>query len=1210
MSLGAPATPFIIGLSPEMKEEMLEVQRANNVVWEERPDYEIPTEDLFAWARAEFGPRDAALPKETSNDLISFADWGDDAERGRAFERAFSSTTAFEGALAALLPAYRASPGASTELRARLQSHQWTLEFQAILDSWDEQRSQGRENLTPVPQLVFLRGVEAIRAFFRADVNDPAGLRPLRLVVSLVGAANAGKTSLVHTLLDKKFRGQLTGDGPDRTTVGAVFSPAVERMIDNRPTNTPHPHLTFVDFGGQEDYEQTHALFHYNQGVTLIVVDLSTYAWTDVTTETARVALFWERAGFYYEKLAALAPTCNFLVVGTKCDEVSGTPTLSERCEDILRRLRNLEQDRLIRIRKETNELPVVGADERRAQLEASLQVRPQFLLGNAAVHRTALFRAREAEGVRDLDGLLSRWAVHNGTALPHGYVLLSNALSKLRIRAHAFPVASLAEVHAVARSAVSADLFASLDDLQLGLEALRDAGELLWYRQAPDRVFLSPLALADLLKGIAHHDLALAFGAARIPGGAKVRAKLRLRQEGRITFEHLSACFPAWRAACSDETTRATVVQLLEQFRLAHAESTEGDEPCLYLPYAMAYTALPAWSPSIAVKRLAVRAWEFSDFVPTGLLPSIVVACRKAAPTAEVLYRVLEREFWMRASTPGGAADVHFVIVDGAMNRALKDSPASTAAHSKTTKLVRAPTLLVLEVWAATAASAFQALNRYGREVDLYLNSTYNDVAAAWTVDPVTGAYALVESVRAAMLRGAPQVFAADTGDAIELTLLVGDSTTALASVFVEDFPRAEPAYKDAVAAFAGALLDADPALVRHTTLMGSIARGTDLSHDVDVAVQVSEAALGAGPGSLQELAGESGKSRAGTFLRRFMDVIERALENKGLDPRTARPQSHSVSYKVKFAVTAPPALEVALSVDFVPVVHLETAPGSAVFVDLVPDFTANAWEPTCAGWISRVPAGVATLNDGAPQRRLLVWLIRAVKAWKKRLEEAADCKLMSSTFVELFVRAWFGSYRAVQPVSRAPMLPFEEQLLQVLTCLAKVLRGDADALAQVKYPHLKEITAWWQDTGAREFSKSVASPLTLTVAGMVARGADVQRAVALALDDTVDKLVAGGVLQHEGGVRLPAVTPAVVAEVARAVAAETKRLRAEAQRNAASALDAVRVPPATAIKTEETEQAAQRVDLKREDTGRYAFAVVLGACIVVAIGARVLKT
>jgi Ran GTPase-activating protein (RanGAP) involved in mRNA processing and transport len=113
---------------------------------------------------------------------------------------------------------------AAFKVRIRLERDQGSRVLLPLIDAWDKQRANGLKP-TRVPWLVVSRGRDDIEAFIQADEGCDLNKEPVpRLVVSIVGAANSGKTSLCETLYNPDFFSRRAPDrkgNPSSATVGA-----------------------------------------------------------------------------------------------------------------------------------------------------------------------------------------------------------------------------------------------------------------------------------------------------------------------------------------------------------------------------------------------------------------------------------------------------------------------------------------------------------------------------------------------------------------------------------------------------------------------------------------------------------------------------------------------------------------------------------------------------------------------------------------------------------------------------------------------------------------------------------------------------------------------------------------------------------------------------------------------------------------------------
>jgi hypothetical protein len=397
------------------------------------------------------------------------------------------------------------------------------------------------------------------------------------------------------------------------------------------------------------------------------------------------------------------------------------------------------------------------------------------------------------------------------------------------------------------------------------------------------------------------------------------------------------------------------------------------------------------------------------------------------------------------------------------------------------------------MEAWSASETVAFSTLDAYARGVDNVLHVLYprHEAVGRWAVTPdLEDMVPLVLAQRAARdLRSDAE---GEWGKSIALAEVLGPLYNRGGTLGSEvKFPRDD--IREVVEAELRTVQDA---LWKHKDLFdssleltGSVSRGTDLDHDVDVVVAVVAKELEVGPGKL-------GEERS-SFRRRFEDAVRGAL-SRFIVPDTVRQQSHSISFTMELARKQTP-------VDVVPMVRAEFG-GAHVY--LVPDFNEGKWELTCARLIADVPEG---LHDA--EQKLLRWLVRAVKAWKAKVVEAVrkldspegirenDLSLMPSTFWELAVRTYFGKRIDVDRgvAQEKPGVLLNKALLW----LADMVRNGG---TKVEYPGLPEMKAWWDTKGKR--LGTVRNVEGLGVPGMMGMGEDARRCVTMILEDSAEHL------------------------------------------------------------------------------------------------------
>jgi len=493
--------------------------------------------------------------------------------------------------------------------------------------------------LSAIPPSVFNRGLLEVAAYFRALGVAGEDEVP-RLLVSLIGAGGAGKTSIARTLNHPKRLGRLTEPGPERATVG------VERSGLLLGKDAARANLVLWDFGGQEAYEQSHALFHPNGGVALVVVDLAAYRCNAASFSQVR---------FYFEKIQAVTSGCRLLLVCTKADLIDPVEA-EERRWDIVDRLEQLEKAArdgyatelaaLAASERANDPLVVARRDELRRLLDNRAELEGCVVLSSAPCFTNGKMGAAAHAGVAELEKTLHDLALSIGHRLPRLHVALLDWLVA-RCRSLVIPVLDLAEVEAWALD----NGFASADDARAALQVLADAGHMLWYARFPSRVFLDPAFLFDLLKQVARHDMlenaegrspaerrgALErFLGASVPASEIAWAKAAYGQRGLLSVKHLTTHFEHWRDLKDEESARVAL-SLVQMLGVATATTDEETGArCLFLPYALSEAAVvveEALPPGVGP--LAQRVWRFELFVPMGLIASVAAKFTALSPAA-----------------------------------------------------------------------------------------------------------------------------------------------------------------------------------------------------------------------------------------------------------------------------------------------------------------------------------------------------------------------------------------------------------------------------------------------------------------------------------------------------------------------------------------------------------------------------------------------
>jgi len=156
-----------------------------------------------------------------------------------------------------------------------------------------------KDTLVSPPPEVMMQGVDAIRSYLRAQLEDAEEQWISKLLV--VGEGGVGKTSLLRSLRGEAF------DNSEVTTHGI----SIQSVSLKHPTRQDvEMTLRAWDFGGQEIYHATHQFFLTNRSVFVLV-------WN------ARLGFEQGRLYYWLDLIRALAPDSPVLIVATHVDERS-----------------------------------------------------------------------------------------------------------------------------------------------------------------------------------------------------------------------------------------------------------------------------------------------------------------------------------------------------------------------------------------------------------------------------------------------------------------------------------------------------------------------------------------------------------------------------------------------------------------------------------------------------------------------------------------------------------------------------------------------------------------------------------------------------------------------------------------------------------------------------------------------------------------------
>jgi hypothetical protein len=238
---------------------------------------------------------------------------------------------------------------------------------------------------------------------------------------------------------------------------------------------------------------------------------------------------------------------------------------------------------------------------------------------------------------------------------------------------------------------------------------------------------------------------------------------------------------------------------------------------------------------------------------------------------------------------------------------------------------------------------------------------------------------------------------------------------------------------------------------------LTGSTSRYTDLASDLDWVLWM--------PAELV-------KSKPLELRRELHDKLGKAFGNMKIG--AARPQSHSVGFLVQL-----PYSKRVMTVDFVPMIRMDTDSGRIVWLVTNFDEDVNKWELTASPFIGDLPNKKTSLKED------LRWVVRALKAWKAQLCEneaiAQKTPVPSGMHLEVFARLWYGTLQSAGV--NLTKMDKKEKLQSALCALAMHLfSSDSEQpMTPCPYPGWELMQAWWKDEGQRNYEETVADPTNL---------------------------------------------------------------------------------------------------------------------------------
>ncbi|CAK9114386.1 Probable serine/threonine-protein kinase pats1 (Protein associated with the transduction of signal 1) [Durusdinium trenchii] len=372
--------------------------------------------------------------------------------------------------------------------------------------------------------------------FLQAALFGEDALHELKVIV--VGPQRVGKTTLANALLEKGETANPTTRGEDKETTISVDVLQIPFEVEDKQGQ-----ISLWDFGGQEEYYMTHALFLSNRSLVMVVVDMEAYEDTDSSFEAC--------AGNWLRALQVQLVRPCVVVVGTKADKVDASLGRA-KMDSLVRRINELNARVQTAVREFGN-----------GDFEGLRFTEPaQFLVSGVQLD--------EGDGVVGLYDFLCEMAsdTEKGIALrvPQSFEDLRVLLRKQAKKG----------VRVVEFSQLLHDTGLSPDALRLALSLLHDLGVVLFYEHNPALsgvVFVEPRWVVELIRSVFRHDLFVRPESGK-PGTLYdlKKASLELQkklQETCVLDERLLRLFPVWRGL--DGPTFELGVSLLVQFALVY---------------------------------------------------------------------------------------------------------------------------------------------------------------------------------------------------------------------------------------------------------------------------------------------------------------------------------------------------------------------------------------------------------------------------------------------------------------------------------------------------------------------------------------------------------------------------------------------------------------------------------------------------------------
>jgi len=461
--------------------------------------------------------------------------------------------------------------------------------------------------------------------------------------VLIVGAGNAGKTSLCNCIMHGAKDGKPVPAGASRATIGVNVT---QKKVTN-PETSEEGELYIWDFGGQEDYFMTHSFFLSRRSVVVVVVDLDACDPDDPVS-------FEKHAGQWLRALQAQVSRPKVILIGTKADLVIKNSPKREGFDpvaykmDALRKqilnmnseLRNEMDNHRVRMEKS------IGAtrleEYRRIKMLNSLE----FFAGKqGAIGYTTSFEDRST--IQDFLDFL----VEVATDSKYGIVL---SVPK-DVEKFSQAILDVENKVLLNKDDEARSLCFDMEDKYFSesIELLHDVGQVVWLKNDPrlkNQIFIRPQWIVDIFASVFRHDMfdnqeakegesTDGYAQKLVPPLSK-QEFAKFREEGvlkRRTLASLWKNSPNPFVAAMDEEDISMCISLLVSLGLASdavpqeksggTMKGEDNAPFLIPFYCRTKSKKTKKKKKTPVEKLEY-VYEFFTYLPHGLFTRFVANC------------------------------------------------------------------------------------------------------------------------------------------------------------------------------------------------------------------------------------------------------------------------------------------------------------------------------------------------------------------------------------------------------------------------------------------------------------------------------------------------------------------------------------------------------------------------------------------------------